>query len=109
MKKEHQNVRYEFFTFVNPDPTQIKSFTPVLNNPASVKFICQSWLPPNLAGVLINNTFNLNSVQEFNNGLGSFDYKLELNNNENEADNTTYQLTLSGACTLTVICKYYIR
>jgi hypothetical protein len=109
MEKKRQSVRYEFFTFVNPDPTVTKSFTPVLNNPASVQFFCYNYGAPNPAGALINNIFNLNSVQEFNNGTGSFDYKLELNNNSNEIDNTNWNVTLSGTCNLLIVCKYYVK
>jgi hypothetical protein len=105
---KNQKIRYEVFTYSNPDPTVTSSFRPVLNTPASIEFFVTS------AGfgagqVTINNQYNLNTIQEFITGTANYDYKLILNNNINEIDVTDYTLFLQGSCTVQLICKYYIR
>lgn len=104
MKK--QKVRYEFYNFQSTNLDF--STTLVLNNPASVKFICTD---SNLANAktIINNVYVLQGLVDFTNGTAFYPYELILDNNENEIDVTNYTIKLQPNSELQVVAKYYVN
>jgi len=104
MKK--QKVRYEFYNFQS---TSLDfSTTLVLNNPASVKFICTDSNLSN-AKTIINNVYVLQGLVDFTNGTAFYPYELILDNNENEIDVTNYTIKLQPNSELQVVAKYYVN
>jgi hypothetical protein len=104
MKK--QKVRYEFYNFQS---TSLDfSTTLVLNNPASVKFICTDSNLSN-AKTIINNVYVLQGLVDFTNGTAFYPYELILDNNENEIDVANYTIKLQPNSELQVVAKYYVN
>ena len=107
MKKERQNVRYEFFPY-NASGNVLNQ-TLVLNNPASVKFVMFG----SSGTCTINNVYTLQGCTAVFNGTSNSPYELILENNSDEIDNTTYKISLDGItfgdANLIVICKYFVK
>jgi hypothetical protein len=98
-----QNVKYQFLQY-SSTTTDTLQVNLVLNGPASVQFICKG--PATIGRVLINNIYNLDSVESFISGVAKHDYQLILNNNINEIDTTNYTILLKPQTTVSIICKY---
>jgi hypothetical protein len=109
MIKEKQKVRYEFYNF-QTGPTGISQQTLVLENPASIKFVCTG-TGGGADQVIINNTYILCPINVFMTGVPQFPFELILNNNINEIDVTNYSIRITSpanSINLKVVAKYNI-
>jgi hypothetical protein len=101
---KNKEVKYVFYQY-QADSINTAFFTLVLNNPASIKFVCTG--PSGVARALINNIYYLDSLAGFTLGTSNYPFELILNNNINEVDTTSYTIVLKPQTTLSVVCKYY--
>ena len=95
-----QKIKYEFKLIDQPG-------TLVLEQPAQVKFINVSLLPANTC--TINQTYTLGTAKENIAGIAHYPAELDLSNNNDEEDTTTYQINgTPNEFKLIVILKYFV-
>lgn len=100
-----QNIRYEFFKYHSPNLGGTFTNTLVFENPLSIEFILTGTAIGN-GNAVINNTYNLDTLNKYITGSAINPYLLKLTNQFNEIDKTVYTIQLFNVCDLTVICKF---
>jgi hypothetical protein len=106
IKKNKQKVRYEFYRYDNPNPTNYNLPQLKLEEPAEIKFVFISTVPGTFC--IINNIFIMNSLSDYVSGVATSPYELILKNNINEYDVSSYSINMTNLGTLLVVCKYYV-
>ena len=106
MNIKPQKIVYEFLQYYCPTATPVNNVTLVLIKPAKVIFFNTSGNP--LGMVTINNNFKLGSPTAPI-GTNPYPTNLFLDNNQDEIDETTYQINLISGTELKIIVKYFVN
>lgn len=102
---KNKNIKYEFFKYQSTTVGGSFTNTLVFENVLSIEFILTGTVLGN-GTAIINNTYNLDTLNKYITGTATVPYFLKLSNQFGEIDKTVYTILLNNVCDLTVIVKF---